>query len=743
MKYFSIFIVLVLLAVLVFVATFDANNYKPQIIEQVEKATGRDFSIDGDIKLSVFPWVGLKVEDVALGNEKGFSENQFAAIKQLDVKVNVLPLLKKEVQINIIRLHGLKVSLEVAEDKSNNWSGLSQAGQADKATADEQAADVATEESAIDEGQKASPLESLKVEGFEFVDATIRYDDKSSNTLATVSELNLTTSAIEFDEPVKVEFGAHIENSEPAIDTQLELTTQLVFNKDFSEINLSDFVFTVMAKANEFIKQDERIEIKSDIQVLMEEQRITVKQLQISALGTTTVADIIVSQFLETPLIQGGIEVQSFNAREVAKRAGVELPEMAKADTLSQIAIKTKIKLQGEKLQANEFSLKLDDSTLSGWVHVLNLTKQQLRYDLAFDQLNLNDYLPPATPVENAPVATESAANPNSASSSTTVSPSTTGDEKIELPVAMMRKLDVQGDFRIGSLTAKEYDIKQLLMSLKAHKGIIEIKPLSLQMLEGQVSSNVNINEKKTTPAYAFNLDVNQVQVGPAVNPYLDGMMGDKPLTMKGAVNLKTDVKTSGDSVNQLKKNSKGQIVLDMKETEVNGFDPEYFMRKAVADYIDQKGLGLSKTIMGSYKPREVTVFDKIHSTINIANGKARTDDFIMDSKRVKVGAKGYADIMQDKLDVTSSVQLPRGKTGIEKMLDSPLFVRIHGPFNALEYELDKKRLKSSTTDALEAEAKAKVDAEKDRLKKKADAELKRAEKKVKNKLKDALKGLF
>ena len=89
-KFFFILLALALLALLAFAATFDANNYKPQIIEQVEKATGRTFTIDGDINLSIFPWIGLKVESVALGNEKGFKAEQFAAIKQLDVKINVL-----------------------------------------------------------------------------------------------------------------------------------------------------------------------------------------------------------------------------------------------------------------------------------------------------------------------------------------------------------------------------------------------------------------------------------------------------------------------------------------------------------------------------------------------------------------------------------------------------------------------------------------------------------------------------
>ena len=739
-KFFFIVVALLLFAVLVFVATFDANNYKPQIIEQVEKATGRDFSIDGDIELSVFPWVGLQVEDVTLGNATGFKAEQFAAIKQLDVKVNVLPLLKKEVQINTIRLHGLNISLEVAEDKSNNWSGLTQSDAVDDLAKESDIAETKVD-TAEEEGS-VSPLQSLQVEGFEFVDAVIRYDDRSSNTKATVSEINLTTSAIQFDQPVEVQFSARVESNQPAIDTRLKLTTRLSFNKEFTEFNLRDFIFTIVVNANEFIKQDEQVEIKSSIDVSMDEQRLILKQLQIAALGTNTQADVTVSQFLQTPLIQGDIEIQPFNAVEVAKRVGVELPVMAKADALHHVALKTKIKLQGEKLQANDFSLSLDDSTLTGWLHVINISKQQLRYDLAFDQLNINDYLPPVTEEMSETAVAAGVESPDGSAGGTA-----TGDEKIELPVEMMRQLDLQGDFRIASLVVKEYSIKQLLMSTKAQKGLIDIKPLSMQVLQGQLGSTIKLNVQKAKPAYAINLDLNQIQVGPVVNPFLDGVMGEKELTMKGAVNLAMAVKTTGDSVNQLKQASKGQIVFDMKQTEVKGFDPEFFMRSAIADYVDSKGFGLSKTIMGKYKPREVTVFDKIHSTVNLANGKARTNDFLMDSKRVQVTAKGHVDIMQDTLDVTSSVKLPRAKTAAEKIFDEPVFVRVHGPFAALEYDIDTDRLKKSTTDVLEKEVKAKLEEEKQRLKEKADKELKRAEKKAKqkleDKLKDKLKGLF
>ena len=97
-KVLTIVIALALLAVTALVLTFDPNNYKDTITEQVEAQTGREFTIAGDIGLSVFPWVGVEVEDVQLANAEGFSDRAFAKIAQLDVKVKVLPLLRKQLE---------------------------------------------------------------------------------------------------------------------------------------------------------------------------------------------------------------------------------------------------------------------------------------------------------------------------------------------------------------------------------------------------------------------------------------------------------------------------------------------------------------------------------------------------------------------------------------------------------------------------------------------------------------------
>ena len=60
------------IAVLVLPFFIDVEQYRPQIEQQVTKATGRTFTLGGDLKPSLFPWIGVRLSDLHLGNPPGF-----------------------------------------------------------------------------------------------------------------------------------------------------------------------------------------------------------------------------------------------------------------------------------------------------------------------------------------------------------------------------------------------------------------------------------------------------------------------------------------------------------------------------------------------------------------------------------------------------------------------------------------------------------------------------------------------
>ena len=56
---------------------FDPNDFRDEISASVKKETGRDLVIEGDLSLSVFPWIAVEIGRTQLGNAKGFGDEPF------------------------------------------------------------------------------------------------------------------------------------------------------------------------------------------------------------------------------------------------------------------------------------------------------------------------------------------------------------------------------------------------------------------------------------------------------------------------------------------------------------------------------------------------------------------------------------------------------------------------------------------------------------------------------------------
>ncbi len=120
----GILVVLVIVVLLIVPFFVDVQKYKPEIERRVSEATGRPFTIGGDLQLSLFPWIGLTFSDLHLGNPSGFKENDLISIEAFDVKVKLIPLLSKDIQVRRFMVKGARIVLERNENDQATWEGL-------------------------------------------------------------------------------------------------------------------------------------------------------------------------------------------------------------------------------------------------------------------------------------------------------------------------------------------------------------------------------------------------------------------------------------------------------------------------------------------------------------------------------------------------------------------------------------------------------------------------------------------
>ena len=70
----------IVLATIALALLVDPNDYKTEISAAVERATGRQFSLEGDLELDVFPRLRITIGAAELANAAGFADGPFASI---------------------------------------------------------------------------------------------------------------------------------------------------------------------------------------------------------------------------------------------------------------------------------------------------------------------------------------------------------------------------------------------------------------------------------------------------------------------------------------------------------------------------------------------------------------------------------------------------------------------------------------------------------------------------------------
>ncbi|WP_407275519.1 AsmA family protein [Halothiobacillus sp. DCM-1] len=177
-------LVLLVIAAGVFLATVNPNDYKQQIAALVQEKTGRIVQFNGPIHVSVFPWLGVRLESVAMSNAPGFSPDQMVEAKTIEAKAAFWPLLKGQFVVGKLVLDGAVIHLARNRAGVTNWADLL-ARPASKAPPVTAAA-----------SPSAPSALALTVGGVEIRHATLDWQDAATGQQVAISSLDAMVGAL-------------------------------------------------------------------------------------------------------------------------------------------------------------------------------------------------------------------------------------------------------------------------------------------------------------------------------------------------------------------------------------------------------------------------------------------------------------------------------------------------------------------------------------------------------------------
>ena len=649
-KIIAVLLLLVVLAAAAFIYTFDANKYKPEIASVAQSLTGRAVTIEGDADISIYPWIGIKLNNVVIDNTTGFSKKTFARIGQFDININIVPLLQKRLDIGKLVLHDLTVDFETNLTGENNWTDLSESPENKDAL-----------------GKYG--LVGLAIGGINLTDANINWLDVATGKYFKVLKASLETEAVIKDKPLPVTFKAYLESSQPEWQAAVSATAELMFDEDQPVFDVKNIKLKSKAILPEEKGGSLSFAMVTDGKVNYKDATARLTNTRFSVFGLIMSGEYDVINLFSVPTIQGPLKVKSFAAADLIKHFNIEMPPLTNESSLKNISLTAQFKTDFDAVYFDELSVQLDQNFIRGFVHIDSVANMVVRYDLDMNQLALLDYTK----------ATDE------------------GEQDVfMLPVDLIRSSDVEGTIDITSLMVGDVELRDFHVESQIANAILKANPITTWVNDSEIKAAIQL-EARDKPQGQVLLKVNNVNANSSINPMLVSIVGDESLIIEGMLDVDANLKTQGMSIAEHKKSANGVVRVAMKDAVLQGVDVDYLSRGVVVDYANRNNFRTRKSYAPEFTPDKRAEVKSLDASFKASNGRFNNKDLKIVTQEFTITGSGSIDFINKKLDYRPVIDVNvEDRVDIrDKLRDHPMEYHVYGDFAGLkrEFDMDKYEL--------------------------------------------------
>ena len=343
----AVVIILPIVAVGVFVAVFDANNYKQDMSSLVLEQTGRELQFQGDVSLMIFPSLGMKLGAMSLANAPTFGESPMLRIGAASISVDVLSLLSFAPEIDKLILRDLEINLIRNKVGANNWDDLVKEPAATSNAASASASSGSTGTAVATPSANEFALKGAFA-GLEIENLKLLWLDEQAGERYQITDLDISTGRIAANEsfPLTLQLDA---SGSGDLDIVFDLDTNVEYLIDQQRLTLNEMTLALnefeiggMLQVSNFSKPALRFNLASQL-------------LDVDALLGTPAPGEQSDGPQQPPTDAGSGDQDSGTAAEDTK---IELP----MQTLRDLDIDGELKIAKMKMQnlhMNDFTMRL------------------------------------------------------------------------------------------------------------------------------------------------------------------------------------------------------------------------------------------------------------------------------------------------------------------------------------------------------------------------------------------------
>ncbi|BFM49685.1 AsmA family protein [Marinomonas sp. THO17] len=751
------------------------NDFKDELKSLALEKANIHLRLDGDIRWSFFPWLGLQLEDigVALGGQAEVVE-----FGRAEFGLAILPLFERRIQVDKVNLMNLKANLVKNTQGQGNWQfnlPETQVSQMTSAQVTEKGA-KANNTTEITSVQNTSTSDTqftipdIQLDELRIENAQVSYRDEQSQQWIQ-AQLDVQLQDVQWHKAWPMQLQVKVTQSDlsGAQTLQLEADVKSLLTV-FPERESMQFegiqVNATVASENLLSSPLEAKLSAAKVSLDLPQENVLVEGLALSALGLDMDAKIDAYQVMSAPQFTASLALHRFNPRLLLKKLDLAVPEMA--DETAFTSVKADLALEGslDNITAQPISIQLDDTNMEANA-VLSLSPLRWDIKLAGANLDLDRYLPPpseeeAVKLEQNIASTEQKANSESSSNHVTSAAQQFTPAEL-IPVELIRSLNGHLGLVFDNIKVSNLSIDKLVLDSTQHRGLVKVAPLQASLYQGKVSALLTLDARGAVPSMDIQPAIDGVQIQPLLKDFMDM---DK---LAGATYLNGELMSQGKSLDALMSSLQGDLLVEIKQGALVGTNLTKTVCEGIAATRKEK---INGTQFG-----EDTPFETLRFPANVQQGKVSTPGLAIRSAGLQVTGDGVISLPNRMLDYQANVGIAGSQLDdacrVNETLsqltfpivckgqfnDAPaslcrpdlkgfgqLFAKLAKQEAAKKLAVEKAKLAAQLKQKkaeLKSELAAQRKAEEARLKAELEAKRKAEEERLKKKVKEKLKNLF
>src|SRR5450756_517488 len=509
-------------AIGVFILSFDANNFKTEIIQFVKEHTQRDLVLQGDIKVTFFPKLGLDSGKMLLSQRN--SAREFASVNNARLYIAWLPLLHRQLVFDHVEIDGARANLTRFKDGTTNYDDL------------------------LIRDETLSPV-TFDIDGVRITNSSINWQDEVKWQRVALQDMQIETGRLADRVPGNLKASFHLNSERARSDSSIELKSSLFYDRKAGRYEFADIEGTLGGTAGGFSNLDLKFKGGLNIHPAQElmlaenfvvsgtanygqrsiEAKLGVPKLQFAKgilSGSQITLDATLSQFdekwttaVQVPAFEFANKI--FNAAELSAdfdfkgdgrtlQGKLSSPASVDFETtpkllLSAIALNFSAKhpmLSGElsatatgSMQADidernanlGFKAKMDDSKITGTLALQDFSHPAYTFDLNINRLDLDRYLS-ADWIKRYQ------------------------NDATLFDLGGIKDMNLRGTLHAGEIKTAKFEASKLAADIKIEQSALTIAPLTATLYGGTLTGSISASAQGT-PQIALKQNLKGLQM--------------------------------------------------------------------------------------------------------------------------------------------------------------------------------------------------------------------------------------